>query len=132
MAGFDIYIYGTDTPADYPADLKLWLKVPILGLDYENTPSGEARSTQLGGYIHPKIGEKRVTINTTPIGFADWFSFVDKLTAHLLKKYVYINRGTYPSSASLPTVFRVVPSGTTVEHSYKNGTKSVDVRCVVV
>lgn len=134
MAGYDIYIYGTNTENGYPADLNSWLKVPILGLDYENSPADETKRTQLGGYINPKTTEKRITINTKPIDFSAWFSFVDTLTDHLLKKYVYVNRGTYPASAgtSLPTIFRVVPIGTTIEHSYKNGTKSIDVKCVVV
>lgn len=133
MAGFDIYIYGTDTRDNYPVSSDDWLKLSILGLNFEQLPRGEARSAPLGGYLHPRTSEKTITIKCQPIASADWFDFISSLTSHLTKAFVYYRRGTYLSASAtlLPDNSRIIPTGRSVTHNYQYGNKSIDVECVI-
>lgn len=126
--GFDIYIFGADIINNYPTDTSFWMKVPVLGLNYEHLPYGESQRGQLGGYRHARIKEKTIVLNTKPIPFDDWFDFIDGLTSHLTKPFLYFRKGTYPK---LSDNIRLIPTGVSAEHDYNNGTKSIDVECVI-
>ena len=133
MGGFKVYIYGSNTSNVFPAVTTDWFEVPVLGLRYARLPDGEAQKGQLGGYRHPKKTERTIVLDSQPVLFDNWFSFIDNLTGHLTKKYIKFRRGDYPSSisSSIPEDSFIIPTGRSVEHTYSDGTKSIDVECVI-
>lgn len=133
MGGFTVYIHGTDTKDIYPIDSNSWFELPVLGLRYENLPKGEAQEGQLGGYRTPRKSERTFTLDSDKIPLTDWFDFINNLTSNITKKYLYFRRGDYPSeiAVSVPENSRIFPTGRSIEHSYTDGTKSIDVECAV-
>lgn len=133
MAGYDIYIYGSNNAGVYPDENVDWLKLSISGLNYENWARGEAKASPLGGYLHPRSKEKTIVIKCRAVATRSWFSYIDTLADHFTKPFIYFRRGTYPSeiASSLPENSRIIPTGRSIEHTYDNGTKSIDVECVI-
>ena len=143
MEGWIIALFGTDEyyETDQNSEVSFstlgtsdpmsddnWLKLKIYGMSpkRENLNEGEER---IGGITAHSPGQKQLfEIHLMPFVFPDDMNQYESLCNLLLKKYVYLYKGTYSFDN-----WKIHPDGKAIrisvnietEHNYENGTKEI-------
>jgi hypothetical protein len=143
MDGWLIALFGTDDyyEIDQNSEVSLstlgttdpmtdanWLKIGISGMSpgRENLNDGEER---VGGIIAHSPTQKQIfEIHLLPLVFPDDMDKYEALCDLLLKKYIYLFKGTYSFDN-----WKIHPDGKAIrvavnietEHNYENGTKEI-------
>ncbi len=127
MIGYNINLYSSDTANDFTNIVQLH----VLGLDLTPTFIKAGERAEHGGYRRSKTLERKMTLNLYPMNVTDYYNQISTLMTFISKEFVYFDSGDFVVDLTPTDKFRIVPTGTTIEHDYANGNKSIDIEVAI-